>query len=199
MAAKTPNPIDVHVGGRVRMRRIEVNMSQQILGGHIGLTFQQVQKYEKGTNRIGASRLQQIGRVLEVPTSYFFEGAPGGWEAGGNGGAANTFLELLGTCLVGDAVLIAPVSTQIPCYITGNFTGNVAILRHPETALGQETAAPQRLLREFPMQSTGKIFRRSGNFAAATGNFIWKFVSVHFSHTFPGIRKHDLFSLSICK
>jgi transcriptional regulator with XRE-family HTH domain len=79
------------------MRRIEVNMSQQILGGHLGLTFQQVQKYEKGTNRIGASRLQQIGRVLEVPTSYFFEGAPGGWQAGGDGGAANTFLELLGT------------------------------------------------------------------------------------------------------
>jgi transcriptional regulator with XRE-family HTH domain len=97
MAAKTPNPIDVHVGGRVRMRRIEVNMSQQILGGHIGLTFQQVQKYEKGANRIGASRLQQIGRVLEVPTSYFFEGAPGGWQAGKGGGTANTFLELLGT------------------------------------------------------------------------------------------------------
>jgi transcriptional regulator with XRE-family HTH domain len=96
MPAKTPNPIDVHVGGRVRMRRIEVNMSQQILGGHIGLTFQQIQKYEKGTNRIGASRLQQIGRVLEVPTSYFFEGAPGGWQAG-EGGTANTFLELLGT------------------------------------------------------------------------------------------------------
>src|SRR4051812_3605884 len=65
-----------YVGGRVRMRRIEVNMAQQILGGHIGLTFQQIQKYEKGTNRIGASRLQQIGRVLEVPASYFFEGAP---------------------------------------------------------------------------------------------------------------------------
>ena len=97
MAAKTPNPIDVHVGGRVRMRRIEVNMAQQILGGHIGLTFQQIQKYEKGTNRIGASRLQQIGKVLEVPVSYFFEGAPGGWQAGEGGGTANTFLELLGT------------------------------------------------------------------------------------------------------
>jgi transcriptional regulator with XRE-family HTH domain len=97
MAAKTPNPIDVHVGARVRMRRIEVNMAQQILGGHIGLTFQQDQKYEKGTNRIGASRLQQVGRVLEVPASYFFEGAPGGWQAGESGGTANTFLQLLGT------------------------------------------------------------------------------------------------------
>jgi transcriptional regulator with XRE-family HTH domain len=79
------------------MRRIEVNMAQQILGGHIGLTFQQIQKYEKGTNRIGASRLQQIGRVLEVPASYFFEGAPGGWRAGEDSGAANTFLDFLGT------------------------------------------------------------------------------------------------------
>src|SRR4029079_10610297 len=80
MVAKTPNPIDVHVGGRVRMRRIEVNMAQQILGRQIGLTFQQLQKYEKGTNRIGASRLQQIGKTLQVPASYFFEGAPDGWE-----------------------------------------------------------------------------------------------------------------------
>jgi transcriptional regulator with XRE-family HTH domain len=97
MAARTPNPVDVHVGGRVRMRRIEVDMSQQVLGSHLGLTFQQIQKYEKGMNRIGASRLQQIGRVLEVPASYFFEGAPGGWETGEGGRAANTFLELLGT------------------------------------------------------------------------------------------------------
>ena len=72
-------------------------MSQQVLGSHLGLTFQQIQKYEKGMNRIGASRLQQIGRVLEVPASYFFEGAPGGWETGEGGRAANTFLELLGT------------------------------------------------------------------------------------------------------
>lgn len=82
MPAKPPNPIDIHVGGRVRMRRIEIKMAQQVLGDHIGLTFQQVQKYEKGTNRIGASRLQQIGKTLQVPASYFFEGAPGGWEGG---------------------------------------------------------------------------------------------------------------------
>jgi transcriptional regulator with XRE-family HTH domain len=74
MSAKPPNPVDVHVGGRVRMRRIEVEMSQQILGGHIDLTFQQIQKYEKGTNRIGASRLQEIGKTLEVPTAYFLKG-----------------------------------------------------------------------------------------------------------------------------
>jgi len=81
------------------MRRIELNMAQQVLGDHIGLTFQQVQKYEKGTNRIGASRLQQIGKVLEVPAAYFFEGAPGGWEPSGGGGerTTNRFLEFLGT------------------------------------------------------------------------------------------------------
>jgi transcriptional regulator with XRE-family HTH domain len=99
MPAKPLNPIDVYVGGRVRMRRIEVDMSQQTLGGHIDLTFQQIQKYEKGMNRIGASRLQQIGKILEVPAAYFFEGAPGGWELAGTSGdrTANTFLEFLGT------------------------------------------------------------------------------------------------------
>jgi transcriptional regulator with XRE-family HTH domain len=97
MAAKPAHPVDVHVGGRVRMRRIEVKMSQQILGGQIGLTFQQVQKYEKGANRIGASRLQEIGRVLEVPASYFYEGAPGGWEGAASSQTSNTLLELLGT------------------------------------------------------------------------------------------------------
>jgi transcriptional regulator with XRE-family HTH domain len=97
MPAKPPNPVDVHVGGRVRMRRIEVEMSQQILGGHIDLTFQQIQKYEKGTNRIGASRLQEIGKTLEVPAAYFFEGAPGGWEGVDGDRKTNTFLEFLGT------------------------------------------------------------------------------------------------------
>jgi len=76
MAKKAPNPIDKHVGSRVRMRRMMLNMSQEKLGDALGLTFQQVQKYEKGTNRIGASRLQQIGQILQVPVSFFFEGAP---------------------------------------------------------------------------------------------------------------------------
>jgi transcriptional regulator with XRE-family HTH domain len=73
---KTPNPIDRHVGSRVRMRRVLVGISQEKLGESLGLTFQQVQKYEKGTNRIGASRLQQISRILGVPVEYFFDGAP---------------------------------------------------------------------------------------------------------------------------
>ncbi len=73
---KAPNPIDKHVGSRVRMRRMMLNMSQEKLGDALGLTFQQVQKYEKGTNRIGASRLQQISHILQVPVSFFFDGAP---------------------------------------------------------------------------------------------------------------------------
>lgn len=73
---KAPNPIDRHVGSRVRMRRVMLGMSQEKLGDALGLTFQQVQKYEKGTNRIGASRLQQISRTLDVPPAFFFEGAP---------------------------------------------------------------------------------------------------------------------------
>jgi transcriptional regulator with XRE-family HTH domain len=76
MMKKAPNPVDRHVGSRVRMRRILIGMSQERLGEALGLTFQQVQKYEKGTNRIGASRLQHIARHLGVPVEYFFEGAP---------------------------------------------------------------------------------------------------------------------------
>jgi transcriptional regulator with XRE-family HTH domain len=76
IAKKAPNPIDKHVGSRVRMRRMMLGMSQEKLGDALGLTFQQVQKYEKGTNRIGASRLQQISQILQVQVSFFFEGAP---------------------------------------------------------------------------------------------------------------------------
>lgn len=74
---KEPNPIDIHVGSRVRLRRMMTGISQEKLGEHLGITFQQVQKYEKGTNRIGASRLQSISNVLQVPVSFFFEDAPG--------------------------------------------------------------------------------------------------------------------------
>jgi transcriptional regulator with XRE-family HTH domain len=77
MAGKKPNPVDQHVGSRVRLRRMLLGMSQERLGESMGLTFQQVQKYEKGANRIGASRLQQIANTLQVPVSDFFENAPG--------------------------------------------------------------------------------------------------------------------------
>ncbi len=72
--SKIPNPIDSHVGMRLRMRRAQVGMSQEKLGDALGITFQQVQKYEKGTNRIGASRLQLAARVLDIPVNFFFDG-----------------------------------------------------------------------------------------------------------------------------
>jgi transcriptional regulator with XRE-family HTH domain len=76
MSTKVPNPIDIYVGSRIRMRRLMVGMSQEKLGDELGITFQQVQKYEKGTNRVSASRLQAICEILQVPVPFFFEGAP---------------------------------------------------------------------------------------------------------------------------
>src|SRR3569833_1325283 len=71
-----PNPIDVHVGTRVRLRRTLLGLSQEKLGEAIGLTFQQVQKYERGANRVGSSRLYDLARVLDVPIAYFFDEMP---------------------------------------------------------------------------------------------------------------------------
>jgi transcriptional regulator with XRE-family HTH domain len=76
MGTKVPDPIDKHVGSRVRMRRLMLGMSQGTLGDGLGITFQQVQKYEKGINRISASRLQEMCRILQVSVPFFFEGAP---------------------------------------------------------------------------------------------------------------------------
>lgn len=99
---KKPHPIDVHVGGRVRLRRTMLGMSQDKLADSLGLTFQQVQKYEKGVNRIGASRVFEISRVLGVPIQFFFDdydvntGRSYGFaEAGPDDGAA--MMELLNT------------------------------------------------------------------------------------------------------
>lgn len=78
--SRRPNPIDIHVGGRVRFRRMLLGMSQEKLGERLGLTFQQVQKYEKGINRIGASRLFDLSQVLGVPVQFFYDEAPGGYE-----------------------------------------------------------------------------------------------------------------------
>lgn len=82
---KTPNPIDIHVGSRIRLRRTMLGMSQERLGESLGITFQQVQKYEKGTNRVGASRLQNIAGILNVPAAFFFEDAPGEGNADSDG------------------------------------------------------------------------------------------------------------------
>ena len=76
MGTRVPDPIDRYVGSRVRMRRLMLNMSQEKLGNELGITFQQVQKYEKGTNRVSASRLQAMSYILQVPVAFFFEGAP---------------------------------------------------------------------------------------------------------------------------
>ena len=73
---KSPNPVDIHVGSRLRLRRMLVGLSQEKLGDRMGLTFQQIQKYEKGVNRIGASRLFKLSQVLDVPVQFFFEGMP---------------------------------------------------------------------------------------------------------------------------
>ena len=74
MPKKQANPIDVQVGNRVRIRRMLIGMSQERLGDLLGLTFQQVQKYEKGVNRIGAGRLFEVARILNVPIDFFYEG-----------------------------------------------------------------------------------------------------------------------------
>ena len=76
MVKRLANPVDKHVGSRVRMRRKMLGMSQGTLGDGLGITFQQVQKYENGANRIGAGRLQHISHILQVPVPFFFEGAP---------------------------------------------------------------------------------------------------------------------------
>jgi transcriptional regulator with XRE-family HTH domain len=97
MAKKLPNPVDKHVGSRVRMRRMMLSMSQTKLADALGITFQQVQKYEKGTNRIGASRLQHIARILQVPVEFLFEDAPGQPKANGEAPSPSYVSEFLAT------------------------------------------------------------------------------------------------------
>jgi transcriptional regulator with XRE-family HTH domain len=82
LSAKRPNPTDIYVGSRVRMRRKMLGLSQEKLGEKLGITFQQIQKYEKGTNRVGASRLQAMADAMEVPVSYFFPDAVDGAQGG---------------------------------------------------------------------------------------------------------------------
>jgi len=85
-APRSPNPIDIHVGTRVRLRRQVMKMSQEKLGDQLGVTFQQVQKYERGANRVGASRLWKMSQVMDVPVGFFFDGL-------GQVGAATEFAE----------------------------------------------------------------------------------------------------------
>lgn len=92
MIKKVPNPIDKHVGSRVRMRRMLAGVSQEKLGEALGLTFQQVQKYENGTNRIDAARLAALSQALNVPPQWFFHDLG---DAAGPGGAAPVVLDVL--------------------------------------------------------------------------------------------------------
>jgi transcriptional regulator with XRE-family HTH domain len=120
MTKKAPNPIDKHVGSRVRMRRMMLGMSQEKLGDALALTFQQVQKYEKGTNRIGASRLQQISHILQVPVAFFFEGAPH-----------------LGEGAVADAMETAPSPTYVSDFLatSDGLSLTKAFMRIPDPKL----------------------------------------------------------------
>jgi transcriptional regulator with XRE-family HTH domain len=99
--SRRANPVDVHVGARVRLRRMLLGMSQEKLGEHLGLTFQQIQKYEKGINRIGASRLFDLSQVLSVPVQFFYEELPVGQTASAAGfaerPAENYAVEFLGS------------------------------------------------------------------------------------------------------
>ena len=94
MATKAPNPVDKYVGSRVRMRRIMLAMSQEQLAEALGITYQQVQKNEKGTNRIGASRLQQLSQILQVPVAFFFEGAPNALAPHDSSGSALSMAQI---------------------------------------------------------------------------------------------------------
>lgn len=83
--AANPDPIDIHVGSRVRLRRTLLGMSQEKLGDALGLTFQQIQKYERGANRIGSSRLFKLSQILDVPVSFFFDDMPDDVERANRG------------------------------------------------------------------------------------------------------------------
>lgn len=94
---KSPDKTDVHVGAMIRTRRLMLGMSQEKLGAALGVTFQQIQKYEKGANRVGASRLQQVSTTLGVPVAYFFEGGPAGAVKGGSTAAMDEMTKFLST------------------------------------------------------------------------------------------------------
>ncbi|MEM9705758.1 MAG: helix-turn-helix transcriptional regulator [Pseudomonadota bacterium] len=97
---KSPHPIDVHVGARVKLRRTLLGMSQDKLGEALGLTFQQIQKYEKGVNRIGASRIFEISKILDVPIQYLFDDYAASSEAANGFAEANSgpsFMDLINT------------------------------------------------------------------------------------------------------
>ena len=106
MTRRDPNYIDVHVGTRMRMRRQLINMSQERLGELLGITFQQIQKYEKGSNRISASRLFYSAKTLGVPVQFFFDGLPG-VDAEGGFNEASKGDEFVATMMTPEGVQLA--------------------------------------------------------------------------------------------
>lgn len=114
MSTKAPNPVDKYVGSRVRMRRIMLGMSQEKLGEALGLTFQQVQKYEKGTNRVGASRLQQISEILQVPVSFLFDGGPSGMVNGNGFGEGSSPAYVSDFLATSEGLALTRAFTRIP-------------------------------------------------------------------------------------
>ena len=114
MSTKAPNPVDKYVGSRVRMRRIMLGMSQEKLGEALGLTFQQVQKYEKGTNRVGASRIQQISEILQVPVSFLFEGGPSGTPGGDHFGESASPSYISDFLATSEGLALTRAFTRIP-------------------------------------------------------------------------------------
>ena len=128
MAKKIPNPVDKHAGSRVRMRRVMLSMSQEKLGDALGLTFQQVQKYEKGSNRMGSSRLQQIANVLQVPVTFFFDGAPGQIKAKGDAPSPAltssrwNFLIRGGSATVACAVAVPDLAIPVLTLVSGVYS-----------------------------------------------------------------------------
>jgi transcriptional regulator with XRE-family HTH domain len=113
MTTKSPNPTDKYVGSRVRMRRLMLHMSQTDLADQLGVTFQQVQKYEKGTNRISASRLQAMCHILQVPVPYFFEGAPQIAGHSGKGAKASSPAYVSDFLATSDGVKLVRAFTKI--------------------------------------------------------------------------------------
>jgi transcriptional regulator with XRE-family HTH domain len=111
---KSPNSIDQYVGSRVRMRRMMLGMSQTALGDALDVTFQQVQKYEKGTNRISASRLQQVCDILQVPVPFFFEGLPEAQNVTGSKERQHSVKEFMDFMTTRDGLALARAFMRIP-------------------------------------------------------------------------------------
>ena len=113
MITKVPNPTDKYVGSQVRMRRMMLGMSQGALADQLGITFQQVQKYEKGRNRISASRLQQMCQILQVPVPFFFDGGPQSAGRVGKGAEAPSPAYVSDFLAISDGLKLVKAFTQI--------------------------------------------------------------------------------------